>query len=475
MIATVLCSFLSVIHQFWRLTTFLRDSSNEIPYLLFQDGLPKEDQATLKLPTEFVSSRAFHKHYVRRYSDDPDYGGLDISLPAPRKSGKRYGERKTSRRDWSKLQTEREDSLDDSVFEYISPEFQNDEDSAGRKHECYRNNWRSRVYPVCNNFHEFTLERRPGKLQNSDISFLGSGYYREAWIFEQSQAQETSSFVLKKLLLKDGLEMGIEDMSQVQREAIIMERLTASPRVVDIYGHCGISVLLEPMRGESMPFIIPEEGSISQSRLNRIQQKASDVVPMNNLTVPEKLDWALTMAEAIADINGFSGGVIAHADIHPDQFLLSYSGTLKLNDFNMGEILDFNPETNHYCYAHRSCFHRKFVSPEEVRCKNYREELDTYSMGHTIYGLLTGLPPFYQHGDGQFHYYEVKQQIMNRTIQLRPFVDERYRNRSMIEGKLVEIMEECWEWDYRERISIFGVVKMLRKVKEAYKKSGIKI
>lgn len=39
-------------------------------------------------------------------------------------------------------------------------------------------------------------------------------------------------------------------MAKIQREAIIMERLTASPRVVGIYGHCALSILSEsaPMK-----------------------------------------------------------------------------------------------------------------------------------------------------------------------------------------------------------------------------------
>ena len=43
-----------------------------------------------------------------------------------------------------------------------------------------------------------------------------------------------------------------------------------------------------------------------------------------------------------------------------------------------------------------------------------------------------------------------------------PYVDSRYRNRTYAEGRLVDIMEQCWEYDPDERISIFQVVKLLR-------------
>ncbi len=45
---------------------------------------------------------------------------------------------------------------------------------------------------------------------------------------------------------------------------------------------------------------------------------------------------------------------------------------------------------------------------------------------------------------------------------MKPYVDERYRTRSYAEGKLVDIMERCWEFDPAKRISIFDAVKMLR-------------
>ena len=46
------------------------------------------------------------------------------------------------------------------------------------------------------------------------------------------------------------------------------------------------------------------------------------------------------------------------------------------------------------------------------------------------------------------------------------FVDPRYRGRSFIEGKLVEIMEKCWAYNPTKRPSIFEVVEFLRRVAE---------
>jgi hypothetical protein len=47
----------------------------------------------------------------------------------------------------------------------------------------------------------------------------------------------------------------------------------------------------------------------------------------------------------------------------------------------------------------------------------------------------------------------------------RPFVDARYRSRSFIETKLIEIMEQCWT-PKDKRVSIFDVVTSLRFLKQ---------
>jgi hypothetical protein len=49
----------------------------------------------------------------------------------------------------------------------------------------------------------------------------------------------------------------------------------------------------------------------------------------------------------------------------------------------------------------------------------------------------------------------------------RPFVDPRYRTRSYIEGRMVQIMEKCWEYKSENRVSAFEVVEFLRDISSA--------
>ena len=52
----------------------------------------------------------------------------------------------------------------------------------------------------------------------------------------------------------------------------------------------------------------------------------------------------------------------------------------------------------------------------------------------------------------------------------RAYIDDRYRNHSYIEGKLVELMEQCWIQDPDKRADIFEAVRFLQEVMEESKK-----
>jgi hypothetical protein len=90
-------------------------------------------------------------------------------------------------------------------------------------------------------------------------------------------------------------------------------------------------------------------------------------------------------------------------------------------------------------------------------------------MGNNIYSLLTGLWPFYNFPEDDEE--TVQKLLIDQKI--RPLVDPRYRTRSLIESKLVTIMEECWEWEPDRRISIFDVVRQLGELKATLSSSII--
>jgi hypothetical protein len=105
-----------------------------------------------------------------------------------------------------------------------------------------------------------------------------------------------------------------EDYEYMRMDAFVTEIFTSSDLYVDMYGFCGLSALTEAMpdgcvqdlalplqseRGEGTPLTFNDE---------------NDVDPKNNLTVTQKLTFSLEMAESIAMMHNYRGGVIVHDD-----------------------------------------------------------------------------------------------------------------------------------------------------------------
>ena len=162
-------------------------------------------------------------------------------------------------------------------------------------------------------------------------------------------------------------------------------------------------------------------------------------------------------------MHGMPGGVIVHGDTHPEQWLRAKDGRLVLNDFNNGEILEWNHEKHKYCGSWRQ-YGGFYRAPEEYPGRHIEEGIDTFAFGNNIYCLLTGLWPFY---DDKSVYPVIQKKLLKGE---RAFIDPRYRKRSYIESKLVQVMELTWEHDPKKRVSIFEVVKFLRSVKQEHLK-----
>lgn len=133
----------------------------------------------------------------------------------------------------------------------------------------------------------------------------------------------------------------------VRMDAVVAERLSSSPRIFDMYGMCGYTILSEFFpHGDMDDILIGEEGYSTQEDLD----DKDDVKPQNDLTTIEKVTIALQMAEALADLHGFPGGLIVHGDLDNKQYLYNADKSIvKLNDFNRAEWLNWDAEEQVYC------------------------------------------------------------------------------------------------------------------------------
>jgi serine/threonine protein kinase len=128
-----------------------------------------------------------------------------------------------------------------------------------------------------------------------------------------------------------------------------------------------------------------------------------------------------------------------------------------VNDFNNAKILQWDSKHHRYCKTWLT-FEERFKSPEEWRGDYCDEGVDTYALGNSIFSLLTGLYPF----PGHASMYDVADKVKNGE---HTRIDARYRSRSFVESRLVDVMERMLAPFTENRPSIFEVVQYLRDTK----------
>jgi Protein kinase domain len=337
-----------------------------------------------------------------------------------------------------------------------------------RPDQCRKVPWSLKYAPVCNRFHETVIERPMGEsitvTDYYNISYISHGVYRDAWRLQrQTLALEEDEFVLKRYRFGRRT-VGVQDLHHARQEAAMLEQLSSSPHILDIYGACGTSTMSEAMAADIHRDIITGTGIISQEELDR----EPELRPRNNLTISEKLQIALYMAQALADLHDHPGGIIIHGDTHIEQFLIAKDGSLKLNDFNNAYTPEYHEKKQGICLA-SSSYGGVYRSPQELDGDYQDMSVDTYAFGSNLYTILTGLWPFYDED-----YHDIPEETTQEEIIAgkRAFVDERYERRSYIEASLVEIMRDCWAQDIRKRPPMSSVVSRLQKIKRTAMQKG---
>ena len=112
----------------------------------------------------------------------------------------------------------------------------------------------------------------------------------------------------------------------------------------------------------------------------------------NEGCIPEKETWLIgrEIAKALAYAAGM--GVI-HRDIKPDNIICSKGGKVKLIDMGFSKSLT---DTTHLTMEGTTVGTPFYISPEQARSTHDLDaRTDIYSLGCTIYHMLTGAPPFW--------------------------------------------------------------------------------
>ncbi len=102
-------------------------------------------------------------------------------------------------------------------------------------------------------------------------------------------------------------------------------------------------------------------------------------------------------------------GVI-HRDIKPNNILLCEDGTVKVMDFGLAKLIQEHGEQSTLTQTAGTLY---YMSPEQIKGAKIDNRTDIYSIGMTIYEMLTGRTPF-EKDAGE---YNIQKQIIEGKIE----------------------------------------------------------
>ena len=351
-----------------------------------------------------------------------------VHLRVPKKMPRGGPTDRNRRVPWTRGQQRRQDYLKDEAY-YDDDDHMAEDPYAGYPECVPMHEWQTASYPTCNALHTMEL---------GEAVFVANGFFRDVWAIDVGPEQ----VAVKTLRLRDSskLDYDARNYHRHNVDAIVHERLTASPRVMNIFGFCGMSVIVEFASGRDLGDALSEG---------------------DTFTKKERFKTALEITQAVSDLHNFNHKVpaIAHSDIWHSQFVKTERGFV-LSDFNRAQFLFWNTTSNAsscpYYYQHSNGY--PFRSAEEYSYEAQTEKIDVYSVGNVLFSLLMDKWPY------EDLYKEKNTDAVSKRI-IRGDRDtlstELLESTDPIDVAIRTAMNMCWVHDWRERYNAKEVASFL--------------
>lgn len=194
---------------------------------------------------------------------------------------------------------------------------------------------------------------------------LGRGGMSDVYVaLHQSLDRQVALKVLRRQLANDS-----EYVERFRREARAAARLN-HPNIVQVY---------EVGRAGDHHYIAQE--LIDGLNLKERVERRGPLEPDEAIEILRAVSSALAIAHQAG---------ITHRDIKPENILQSIRGDIKVADFGLARLGVGGDLTQ----AGLTMGTPRYMSPEQVQGKSVGPSSDLYSLGCTLYFLLTGRPPF---------------------------------------------------------------------------------
>eukprot|EP00563_Minutocellus_polymorphus_P004604 CAMPEP_0181031258 /NCGR_PEP_ID=MMETSP1070-20121207/6140_1 /TAXON_ID=265543 /ORGANISM="Minutocellus polymorphus, Strain NH13" /LENGTH=668 /DNA_ID=CAMNT_0023108631 /DNA_START=64 /DNA_END=2070 /DNA_ORIENTATION=+ len=347
--------------------------------------------------------------------------------------------------------------------------------------------WVIRTHPNCNEIHEIDLRQgynpRRRNIDSAAMAaaaegsrstgYVGSGLWRDVWKVDprgevasrkesdpnDDEYDVASPAVLKAMKQEHPYDFRNNDRHR--RDALVMERLSSSKYVVDIYAYCGNSVLSEYV-GRTLDDIIYHEENLDEGKetpAGKELERLLDRLPeWTRDTPPGRIRLALDVFRGISELHEIDGGPIVHADLQAKQFLVDPSTkTIRINDFNRCRMLPRKDgdKDGESCAVKIPSAPGANRSPEEYSQMKLTEKIDVYSGANVLYGILTGRRHFADSNNRM-----IKKLVMNGQ---KPPIPDEFKVEPT-DKALADLIDRAYERNPRRRISASEMVRELEEL-----------
>ena len=240
----------------------------------------------------------------------------------------------------------------------------------------------------------FVEGQKVGQGRFSLVRELGAGGMGVVWLALDEQLSQGGEPVRVALKFLSPRIRSHPEAVSMMREEVLRSRQLRHQRIVSIYDWHAVP-------GE--PMFISMEFIDGTNLADFLREQ-----PGQFLSWAAVAPWVKQLCDAL-DYAHTAGGTI-HRDLKPGNLMLSRDQQLKLADFGLARVwVDHASGTLDQTRARGTPL---YMSPQQVAGMAPHPSDDIYSLGATLYELLTGTPPFY--GDDIF------QQVMKETPQPLP-------------------------------------------------------
>jgi tetratricopeptide (TPR) repeat protein len=138
------------------------------------------------------------------------------------------------------------------------------------------------------------------------------------------------------------------------------------------------------------------------------------------LSIEEALHWLVSVSQGLD--HAHSRGIV-HRDLKPSNVLLAVDRRVKILDFGLARRAD-NGESSEGALGHSMSGTPKYIPPEAIQGGIIDARSDVYSLGATLYELLTGKAPFTEGNLLMHHLHTPPPPLRNRRKEIPQKLEE---------------------------------------------------